>query len=462
MKRLLLSSAFGLALLAPAHAQQSGCRTSPLNQQAITNYCASEAFVSRHFPASSTAGHVATFGDSSGQVLVDGGPAGGVSSLSGGQGIALSPDPIVATGTVATSPGVDANVLNPQTANYPIVNTDCGKTIQMSGGSFTVTLPAITGFDSKCVITVVNASTTRGQKLSGFPSDLYTILYPSKTLQVKIVNGTWVTSINPGRWAKQNVQFNVDNSVGNDSNDGLAAGSGGAFATLNQCRAAAQVSIDTISQGNGGVTCLVTAGQTFQEFVQVFFPLVGGGSLIYQGNGGQFNWVPANSGYALQFGDLGVVGATNVNFTTTGSTSPAGLILGHNYGILDLNTGITFTASSPAVTTAMSCDFDAHFNINNGFNYIGTFSSFIFSACMNSVWNFNNAINTTGTTSVGRWFNAQSSSKVLFNGNVTFGTTGLTTSVGLISGNSVVLTSGVTPPGGAPTPTTGGQYCSSC
>lgn len=450
---LLPSSAF-------AQAGASQCRTSPLG--ASSAYCASEAFITNHFPTSSTAGHVVTFADGTGQKFQDGGAAasGTVTSVGTGQGLAGGP--ITTSGTLTTSTGVDANVLNAQSANYPIANTDCGKTVQMSGGSWTVTLPAVAGFGSDCTVTVVNQSTTRGQKLSGFPSDLYPILYPLQATVVKIINGAWATTHNPGRYKKQNLNFYVDNSVGNDANDGLTTGSGAAFATLNQCRIAAQLSIDTISQGNGGVTCLVTSGQTFQEFVQVFFPLVGGGTLIYQGNGGQFNWVPANSGYALQFGDLGVVGVTNVNFTTAGSTTPVGFILGHNYGVIDINTSITFHSDSPALSGSyMSCDFDAHFNINNGFNYSGTNSQFLFEACQNSSWNFNNAMNTTTSTSLGRTFNIHSGARVTFQGNVTWGTTGLGTSVGLVSGNSVLNSLGGVPPGGAPTPTTGGQYCTS-
>lgn len=349
------------------------------------------------------------------------------------------------------------------TTNDTVLTSDCLKTVQLGTGAtgfITSTLPAVTGFPAGCEVTIKNADTARGKKLSGYPSGLTSpgVLWPLQVLKVKIVNGAWVITQNPGRWLKQNAQFYVDTS-GNDNNDGLASGTS-ALATLNGCRSVAQNYIDTASQGNGGVTCLVTAGQTFKEFVQVFFPLVGGGTLIYQGNGGQFNWVPADGLYSLQFGDLGVVGLTNVNFTTTGSTSPSGLVTGHNYGIVDFNTGITFTANSPAVTYAMDCDFDTHWNINNGLQYVGTFTSSLFHACQNSSWNFNNNISSVGTTSLGRMFIIQSGSRVTFGGNVTWGATGLSTSVGLVSGGAIVnhLAAG-SPPGGAPTPTTGGQYC---
>lgn len=369
-----------------------------------------------------------------------------------------------ATAGVTTYNGLAGAVggVNIQSSSYTITNTDCEKTVYMNGGSslLQASLPSTSGFPSNCKITLKDGSSGRGVQLSGFPTGLTSpnILWPLQALVVQNVSGTWVLLHNPGRWVNANTVFFVDTG-GSGGADGLGTGSG-ALQSLNQCRAYAQAYVDTQAQGNGGITCLVTAGQTFQEFVQVFYPLVGGGSLIFQGNGGQFNWVPANSSYALQFGDLGVAAAVDVNFTTTGSTSPAGLIAGHNYGVLDLRTNVTFTASSPAITTAMSCDFDAHFNINNGFNYIGTFTTTLWQTCSGSVWDFNGAQNNTGTTSLGRYFIQQTSSKVTLEGNVSFSSGALTTSAGLLTGNSVLNNlSGSAPPGGAPTPATGAQYC---
>src|SRR6185312_435036 len=67
-----------------AFAQSSQCRTSPVGT--TTAYCASEAFVTQSSaaagnvtgPSSSTTGHVATFADTTGKVIQDGGavPAG--------------------------------------------------------------------------------------------------------------------------------------------------------------------------------------------------------------------------------------------------------------------------------------------------------------------------------------------------------------------------------------------------
>jgi len=397
---------------------------------------------------------------SSGTISAIPGSTTGIIGLNAGSGITLTGQCATNLTGSCTITATTAGNINSQPNNYTIQNTDCGKTVLASGGQFSIALPSTSGFTEGCTVYVKNADTSAGKLLSGFPTGLTSpnVLWPLQQLAVQVSLSTWRIFQNPGRWAIQNLNLFVS-SAGNDGNDGLNSGT--PFRTLNQCRAVAQSYIDTLSQGNGGITCNVPSGQTIQEFVQVFFPLVGGGTLIFQGNGGPFNWVPANGSYALQFGDLGVVGLTNVNFTTTGSTSPAGLVLGHNYGVADFNTGVSFHSDSPAVTTFLSCDFDSHFNINNGFSYSGTITSFIFQACQNSVWNFNNGLNTTTATSVNRLFWAQTSSTVTFQGNVTWGGVGLTTSVALVSGGAIVNNLGAGLPGGPPTPTTGGQYCTS-
>lgn len=354
----------------------------------------------------------------------------------------------------------DSNALNAITGNYPITPGDCGKTIQASGGFFTITLPGVGGFLQTCQITVANADTGRGKALSGFPTNITSpnILWPSQVLTLKIIGGAW-TATNPGRWVKQNAQFFVD-TAGSDSNDGLATGAG-AFRHLDVCRMSAQFYIDTQSGGNGGVTCLVTPTQAFQEFIQVFFSLTGGGSLIFQGNGGAFIWRPINSGYALQFGDEGVVGLTNVTFDTTGVTTPAGYVLGHNLGVIDVNTGITVDTGGIS-GSAFDCDFDSHFNINNGLtivNTIGAIGGSFYKVCQNSTWNINGTHTFTTNPGPGTWTTVKTTGTITFNGNVTFSGAN-TAGASSVTGNGVLnnLTGGALP-GGVPTTATGGQVC---
>lgn len=134
------------------------------------------------------------------------------------------------------SAGVPANVLNTQTSNYTVATSDCGKTIQAGTGStglFTVTLPAVSGFATNCTVLVKNGDTVRGKILSGFPSDLATVLYPLQSVSVSIINGAWLSTYNPGRWrllSSLNLYGDVVNGV--DTNDCLASGSGNACKTI--------------------------------------------------------------------------------------------------------------------------------------------------------------------------------------------------------------------------------------
>jgi hypothetical protein len=88
---LLLLVALSLQA-SPSLAQQGICRTA--NIPSTANNCASEAFVTDHFPGSSTPGDVAVFSDGSGNVLQDGGPL----------GLTLTPHTAVLLATTAALP----------------------------------------------------------------------------------------------------------------------------------------------------------------------------------------------------------------------------------------------------------------------------------------------------------------------------------------------------------------------
>lgn len=124
--------------------------------------------------------------------------------------------------------GVPQNNLNTQSGNYSIQTTDCGNTINETGAQKTITLPAVSGFASNCVLAVYNASSTRGQILSGFPGALAAapsnILWPLDTVTVQIVNGAWSLQSYPARHKiTASITLYVDNTNGNDANDCLAA-----------------------------------------------------------------------------------------------------------------------------------------------------------------------------------------------------------------------------------------------
>lgn len=74
--RLVFVAAVWLLSVSCSWAQNQQCPTPDLGAgKPVANgpTCASQAFVTNHYPSGATAGHVATFADSSGQVLQDGG-----------------------------------------------------------------------------------------------------------------------------------------------------------------------------------------------------------------------------------------------------------------------------------------------------------------------------------------------------------------------------------------------------
>jgi hypothetical protein len=139
----------------------------------------------------------------------------------------------LAAGATFLGYGVDANLPWPVTANTTIAPKYCQGTVLAGTGStgqFTLTLPAVTGFPTNCSVLIKNGDVTNGKILSGFPSDLYTMLWPKQSVGVKIVNGAWQTFFNPGPWVPTSspVAFYAS-PTGSDSNDCLTPGTACTF-----------------------------------------------------------------------------------------------------------------------------------------------------------------------------------------------------------------------------------------
>lgn len=143
-----------LVLIDPAIAQQNQCRTSPPGTS--TPYCSSEAFVTDSIaaiptggdvtgPASSTTGHVATFADTTGKVIQDGGaPAGGTVSAAGngltlgGGGTTLGITAPVSTpngGTGVVSPTAHTVPLNQGASAQTNVALSAGQVLGSDGST---------------------------------------------------------------------------------------------------------------------------------------------------------------------------------------------------------------------------------------------------------------------------------------------------------------------------------------
>lgn len=192
--------------------------------------------------------------------------------------------------------GLNFNTLNAKTADYPITNTDCGKTIQAGSGStglFTVTLPAVSGFPATCSVSVTNGDTARGKRLSGFPAGVPAVLWPRKTVTVGIVNGAWSVSSIPDRFVvSSTITVFVDPVNGNDTNDCLAATVG---ACLTHVQAMTNISTQFV---NNGITTIQWADATYADKLFNAQPYIGTGSIALVGN---------------------VTTPANVNFTISGA-----------------------------------------------------------------------------------------------------------------------------------------------
>ena len=250
------------------------------------------------------------------------------------------------TGLGQLAAGIDANVLNAQTANYAIASTDCGKTIQAGAGStgfFTVTLPSVAGFAPICTVRVINGDTVRGKTLSGFPSGAPAILYPLQAIEVKIVNGACVNAVLPGRWRLPSGTTRVYiNAAGSDSNDGLATGASGALATFAAAAAVLQNNLDL----NGQTVAIQSdAGQTWTNSV-LAGGFVGNGVVAIDGANSTFTGTTnVNNGAIKVTGNTGPTYQTTVviqNMTITCSGGANGLSA--SSGLATVNTGVTFGA----------------------------------------------------------------------------------------------------------------------
>jgi len=374
----------------------------------------------------------------------------------------------IASGTLAAArlpSGVSANVLNTQTANYTIANTDCGKNVQAgtgSTGNFTITLPAVGGFATNCSVLITNGDTARGKKLSGFPADMAATwgnLGPLQSVGVQIVNGAWATYYNPGRWQTSGETFFVDPSAGSDLNDGLAAGSGNAFLTIGH---AINVFYASVSHNYGPVpTINVLSGSTVTESLVITGQPVGVDGVLIQGNGGAFTW-NASSTFCVEVGDMAIVQFNNVTFACGSGAQTHFAVFGHNQAVVDLGTGITF-GNQGSNGDDIHCDFQTQINLNNSYTITGTKANHInmISHCATSYSSITVTASATPTIGVfikaygGSYMNAFSAT---YSGAYTAGMKQWD-----VQGNSVLLNDGTTIPGSvAGTSGTGGQVCANC
>jgi len=167
----------------------------------------------------------------------------------------------VAFGLGTTGYSAISGIKLPVAGTYTIANADKGKTIVASGGYYTITIGTASGYDVDFQVFIYN-SDTRG-KLIAIPGFANFIAWPNQFVLVTNTGTAWMASV-PGRWKPPGAtNFYVDPALGNDNNDGLAAGAG-AFQTIQKAVSTLEQLCDgnfTINLANGthnvgsGVIC---------------------------------------------------------------------------------------------------------------------------------------------------------------------------------------------------------------
>jgi hypothetical protein len=324
---------------------------------------------------------VATVGTSSVSfVQFSSGASGTVTSaqISAGTGIVVTGTCTITSAgncTVATSGAVEANTLRSVTSGPDtIATTDCGGTVQEGTGAsgfWTVTLPAVAGFNAACQINVIDGDTVRGKGLSGFPTTMTSpnILWPGQIVQLKIVNGAWTAS-NPGRWKVPSAQtLHVDKTLGSNSNDCLAATTG-ACADAGQAWTNQQYLFD-----NSGSTPIIALACSETHAVALSMggtPL--GTNLVQLGPDGNCATSWTNTGPCISVADLAELNldinasgsSGSISFScNTSNTGSTGNILLHNSVVLDQE-GVPIWTPGGGSDNYLFCDGPCEFTIANG------------------------------------------------------------------------------------------------
>jgi hypothetical protein len=247
---------------------------------------------------------------------------------------------------IATGNSTWSNTRLAKTANYTATNADKGVTLALGGNSFfTVTLNAASGYDANFAITILNEDAGRGKRIS--PNGLTSfILWPKQTVVIFNQNSAWKLDPDQQRWKTDSAPtFHVHPTLGSDTNDGLAAGSGGAMQTI---QAAFNVIRNLMDYAPGGVVIQLADG-TYTAGVNITAPPhTNTTHCTIQGNAG----TPANvhvnvTGTAFNVEDWAGVSIQHLKITAT-----VNCISSRQYSILDF-TNIDFGACSDAHIVAL-------------------------------------------------------------------------------------------------------------
>jgi hypothetical protein len=425
-------------------------------------------------------------------VAITGGTIAGLGSPlpvgSGGTGLTSSST----SGYVLTSNGTGFTML-PSAANskpinafdgmsHTVATTDCGHTVYMYGGLYTLTLPSVSGFSAPCDIAFCDGDSTIGKLTAGFPVPVFYILFPLQCGQVSLLNGGWQTSIDPGSWRTSSPTLYMNSVGGSDTtNDGLAAAR--PFATIQHCYNVALAQTD--SQGSP-VSCHGASGALFSECDEMFGPLPRTNAyFLIQGDGAGFTWRCSGS-VPLSVGDQASIIVDNIAFGGTTVNPETALIHLHNIGNLDFGFPGVCGAALALTGTYDSGDADGTTDLidnDGGGGNLGINCSFAWQAASTGCTNFLNAaygmhVSIAGDITItssrgcgnsaasGNMYQVSGNASLSINGDVTYvpaagnGTYTYQVPYVVYANGTIQDNSGTTIPGGiAVTPSNSGIYC---
>jgi hypothetical protein len=186
-------------------------------------------------------------------------------------------------------PGVWSNTVAPITGAYTLSNNDAGKTISLGGNAFyTLTIGAPSTFVDTFLCVIVNSDNYPGgrAKTIAISGRGNVLLWPGQGFMLyRIGSGAndWQAIPSdpvPLRWMIPGpVTLNVNTTLGNDSNDGLATGAGNALLTVAR---ALSIIADLFDTNHETVTISVVGNVS--QAVSLVGPWVGSGVVNLVGN----------------------------------------------------------------------------------------------------------------------------------------------------------------------------------
>ena len=256
--------------------------------------------------------------------------------------------------TVYDPSGVAEAILNPvtKTSAYTVVATDNDRVIECTNGPWTLSLTAAATLGDGFAVTVHNHGTTRGVYID--PNGSETVdgatgiwLYPGQTCHLHCDGSNWITDGLNRRKLIGNETIYVDPSNGASTNDGLAAGSGGALATMQQAW-----NLGVLFDLNGYVLTIQLADDTYTDGL-IANRHMHGGTVVVNGNSGTPSNVVVSTTSANAIQATAGVKLTVQNFQVETTTAGSGLISDSSSEI-DVGAGMIFGACATAHMVAQN------------------------------------------------------------------------------------------------------------